>query len=408
MFTDKVILVVDDARTEYKTIRTYLEHEFPDSEVLGVSGCKGLTQVLAERIPDLAVVALPLAWGQLHDVLKRMTFRPECPIVFVPDAENVPAVVNDMRPGLDDCVVRPIAKAMQSAEGEDNPFLKLLEFAVMRGLLSTETPSLQGMDVTTPERSAHDQHVNQVYLMGKLTSTVAHDFNNLLTIIHGYGHLAIQELLDDGEVSKVVRYLEKIEEKTVLGGSLINKIMQFAHKPNSEAVALNLKSVVADMKDMLRGVVGEGIEFVVDLTDDEVPIRIDPKALELVLMNLVDNACDAMHGQGKLTIQVSQREVSSEEAATLHIAPGNYASLSISDTGVGMDQSTVENIFDAFFTTKKLGVGTGLGLASVHSCVREHGGVIFVRSEPGKGSTFEILWPRYDSTLQHSLGEASP
>src|SRR5690606_27048249 len=156
-------------------------------------------------------------------------------------------------------------------------------------------------------------------------------------------------LLDDGEVSKVVRYLEKIEEKTVLGGSLINKIMQFAHKPNSEAVALNLKSVVADMKDMLRGVVGEGIEFVVDLTDDEVPIRIDPKALELVLMNLVDNACDAMHGQGKLTIQVSQREVSSEEAATLHIAPGNYASLSISDTGVGMDQSTVENIFDAFF-----------------------------------------------------------
>src|SRR5690606_16378261 len=140
-------------------------------------------------------------------------------------------------------------------------------------------------DDVDQEKRTRELHAKQLYLIGKLTSTVAHDFNNLLTIIHGYSHLAVQELLDDGNVNKVIQYLEKIDDKTALGGSLINKIMQFSHKPRTESVVLNLNAVVADTQEMLRGVIGEGIEFVVELPEADVPIRIDPKALELVLMN---------------------------------------------------------------------------------------------------------------------------
>lgn len=402
MFSDKVILVVDDARTEHQTIRAYLEHELSGCELLGASGIKALTQVLAERTPDLAVVLVPLAWAQLSDVLKVMAFKADCPIIFVPDIERVSAVAQVMRQGMDDCIIRPAVKV---AENSDSTFLKLLGFAVFRVMYWSQTRS---SDEELLEKLAHKNHVDQVYLMGTLTSTVAHDFNNLLTIIHGYSHLAIQELLDEENIEKVVQYLEKIEEKTVLGGSLINKIMQFAHKPHAEAIVLPLNRVVDDMKDMLRGMVGEGIELVVDLPADDVPIRIDPKALELVLMNLVDNACDAMHGQGTLTIQIAQRELDQQEAAALGIDANTYAMLSITDTGVGMDASMTANIFNAFFTTKELGVGTGLGLASVYSCVRDHGGVIFVRSVPGDGATFEILWPRHDSHVEEGARGVAP
>ncbi len=402
MFADKVILVVKDAQTEHKTIRAYLEHEFSKSVILTVSGLKALTHVLTEQPPDLAVILAPVAWAELNDILARMATDSTCPIIFVPNEHCVNPVIETMRVGIDDCIIRPDSKTV---EYSSRTVLKLLEGAVYRGLRAFEPTLTAGVD---QEKKARDIHANQLYLIGKLTSTVAHDFNNLLTIIHGYSHLAVQELLDDGNVSKVIQYLEKIESKTAVGGSLINKIMQFSHKPSTEAVVLNLNAVVAESREMLRGVIGEGIEFVVELPDADVPIRIDPKAIELVLMNLVDNACDAMNGQGKLTIHVAQREINAEEAVALNIAPSTYASLRITDTGDGMDETTTANIFDAFFTTKKLGVGTGLGLASVHSCVQQHGGTIFVSSKPHDGTTFEILWPRDDTHIRHNLSEIAP
>lgn len=402
MFVDKVILVVKDAQTEHETIKAYLEHEFSDSVILAVSGLKALTHVLVEQPPHLAVIVAPVAWAELDEIMARMKADSLCPIIFVPNEHCVEPALKAMRLGIDDCIIRPNSK---TTEYSSRTILKLLECAVYRALQPSEPALTEDVE---QEKKAREIHANQLYLIGKLTSTVAHDFNNLLTIIHGYSHLAVQELLDDGNVPKVIQYMEKIEAKTALGGSLINKIMQFSHKPRSESVVLNLNAVVADTKEMLRGVLGEGIEFVVELPDADVPIRIDPKALELVLINLVDNACHAMHGQGKLTIHVEQREIDTEQAAALNIAPNIYASLRITDTGEGMDEMTTANIFDAFFTTKKLGVGTGLGLASVHSCVKQHGGEIFVRSQPARGTTFEILWPRDDTHRGQILGEMSP
>lgn len=402
MFMNKVILVVKDAQTEHTTIQTYLEHEFAENVILPVSGLKALSHVLIEEPPDMIVIVAPVAWAQLDEVLECINAESSSPIVFVPTMKCIDSVLKVMRPGIDDCIIRPNAKLV---EYPGRTLLKLLECAIHRAARAAE-PALS--EQISQESKAIDNHLNQIYLMGKLTSTVAHDFNNLLTIIHGYSHLATQELMNNGDLSKVIQYLEKIEGKTTLGGSLINKIMQFAHKPHAEAVVVNLNAAVTDVKEMLRDMISEGIEFVVDLPEADVPICIDPKALELVLMNLVDNACDAMQGQGKLSIHVIQRQIDAKHAATLNIAPNIYASLSITDTGVGMDEITTANIFDAFFTTKNLGVGTGLGLASVHSCVQEHGGVIFVRSEPGNGSTFEILWPLDNSHLGQDLSEISP
>src|SRR5690554_3069788 len=219
MIVDKVMRVVKDTQTEQKTIRAYLEHEFSGSIILTVSGLKALTHVLIEQPPVLAIVLAPVAWAEFDEVMTRMRADSSCPIIFVPNEHCVEPVLDAMRAGIDDCIIRPVSKTV---EYSSRTVLKLLECAAYRALRAFDPTVADDVD---QEKRTRELHAKQLYLIGKLTSTVAHDFNNLLTIIHGYSHLAVQELLDDGNVNKVIQYLEKIDDKTALSDSLINKIM---------------------------------------------------------------------------------------------------------------------------------------------------------------------------------------
>ncbi|MBA2663402.1 MAG: hypothetical protein H0U74_14030 [Bradymonadaceae bacterium] len=384
MLDDKFVLVLENEAGRAPRIGAYLERELSTGQVLSASSSRTLAQALEQRTFDLAVVSLPLDWGEASEVLDTIGSHHErCPIILALAPAIAHEAVKVMRLGIDDCVL---------LTANENTFFHLLHNSIVRMENAAKA-------AVHPERDEH------VYIMGQLASTVAHDFNNLLTIIHGYSHLAIRVLRDGKDPSLIATYLEKIADKTTRGSELVDKIMRFTRKPKSQPVVLNVTEFLRDMNDMLRQVIGEGIELDVELDAQSAPVFIDPKALELVLMNLVDNACDAMQGRGKLTIETAVVALDKEESRKRDMPQGRYVALRVSDTGAGMDERMTSQIFDAFFTTKQLGAGTGLGLASVQSSVREHDGHIFVQSTPGQGTTFEILWPCHDMASNQSLAE---
>jgi CheY-like chemotaxis protein len=158
---------------------------------------------------------------------------------------------------------------------------------------------------------------------------------------------------------------------------------------------LDVNAKIAEIEKMLRGVLGEDIDLRVKLQAGLGCVRADQSQIEQVILNLVVNARDAMPTGGRLVIQTSRVDVDDHfEDQFLGLKPGSYALISVSDTGIGMDQGTLGHIFEPFFTTKEKGKGTGLGLATVYGIVSQSGGKIWAYSEPGKGATFRIYLPR--------------
>lgn len=231
--------------------------------------------------------------------------------------------------------------------------------------------------------------------VGQLAGGVAHDFNNLLMVIMGYaGDLA--ERLDEADPLR--RKADEICRAGRRAASLTGQLLAFSRQQVLSPTILNLNAVVKDLHKMLGRLINENIKFVTELEPDLGSVKADQGQIEQVIVNLAVNARDAMPDGGRLTIQTSNVEISNL-LARQHpgMSPGAYVRLAITDTGTGMDAATQSHIFDPFFTTKERGKGTGLGLATVYGVVKQSGGFIWVYSEPGKGSTFEILLPRVKS-----------
>ncbi|HEY1219015.1 MAG TPA: PAS domain S-box protein [Bryobacteraceae bacterium] len=230
--------------------------------------------------------------------------------------------------------------------------------------------------------------------IGRLAGGVAHDFNNLLTIINGYGDLLLGEYQNGNPLRK---WVEEIRQAGERAANLTRQLLAFSRKQSVEPLPMYLRSVVAENQAMLRRLIGEDIELVVESDPAECLVMADPGQLHQVLMNLAVNAMDAMPRGGTLTIRTANVEVDEAyTAAHPEIAPGPYVSLLVSDTGVGIEKEHQPHIFDPFFTTKAEGEGTGLGLSTVYGIVRQLNGSIAVTSEPGRGAAFEVYLPRLD------------
>jgi len=241
--------------------------------------------------------------------------------------------------------------------------------------------------------------------VGRLAGGVAHDFNNLLTVI-----LSSVKLLNGASLDARAREdLLQIERAAERAADLTRQLLAFGRRQIVEPRVIDLNALTADLDKMLRRVIGEDIELHTILGRHLWCIRADPGQVEQVLMNMAVNARDAMPAGGRLTIQTANVTVGEERAANdPDLAPGEFVMVTVSDTGSGMDRATMAQIFEPFFTTKAAGKGTGLGLATCYGIVHQAGGSIRVNSEPGRGTTFEVYFPRdRDSVPIEEKGRAA-
>lgn len=229
--------------------------------------------------------------------------------------------------------------------------------------------------------------------VGRLAGTIAHDFNNYLSAIEGFCELA---LLKAGNAEAVARNIGKIRDVKVTASSLIKQLLSFSRKQPARPAPVDLNDVILGMKELLLPVMGSRVELGLDLDRRKCLVLADRSQLEQVIMNLSLNARDAMPKGGGFRLSTEHVFVD-EESAVMHVdlGTGEYVRLTVSDTGMGMDEDTVSHVFDPFFTTKSMGKGSGLGLTIVYTIVTQAGGCIGLQSEPGKGSTFTIHLPRY-------------
>ncbi len=225
---------------------------------------------------------------------------------------------------------------------------------------------------------------------------IAHDFNNLLTIILGYARI----LLEDSSISPQVRSnIEGIQQAAFRSIHLTRQLLTFSRHQSSEYKTVNLNQLVRDMEKMIRRLMGEEIRLVLSLDAEPANVFVDQGQMEQVIVNLVVNARDAINGTGSIFIQTGNLTIESGFATpTGPLQGGEYVTLSIRDTGVGIPEHILPNIFEPFFSTKETGKGTGLGLSTVYGIVKQSKGGILVRSAPNQGSTFTVLLPLQGAT----------
>ncbi|MFC1884773.1 PAS domain S-box protein [Thermodesulfobacteriota bacterium] len=235
------------------------------------------------------------------------------------------------------------------------------------------------------------QQAQKMESVGRLAGGVAHDFNNLLSVIIGYGELVFKDLQEDHQHYKP---LDQIIQAGVRAKELTRQLLAFSRKQVLEMRSTDVNKVVAGFQRLLQRVIGEDITLELNLAAEPCKVLADTSQIEQVLMNLSVNARDAMPHGGKLTIEVALTDLDEGYATNKpDVTPGKYVMISLSDTGHGMDAGTLEHIFEPFFTTKRKEKGTGLGLATSFGIIKQHGGSIWVYSEPQKGTTFRIYLP---------------
>ena len=228
--------------------------------------------------------------------------------------------------------------------------------------------------------------------VGRLSGGLAHDFNNLLCAISGHSELLADRLEPGHPASNNLAQIKKAADSAAV---LIRQLLAFSRQQVFYPRVVNLNRIVRDVETLFGRLIGEHIEFVTALDPTLGNVRVDPNQFEQVLVNLLLNARDAMVEGGKLKVTTSEVNLEGNLHSRHGIVPeGCYVVVSVSDTGMGMDQETQSRIFEPFFTTKELGKGTGLGLATVYGIVRQSGGFIWVYSELGHGTIFKIYIPR--------------
>jgi two-component system cell cycle sensor histidine kinase/response regulator CckA len=237
------------------------------------------------------------------------------------------------------------------------------------------------------------RNAQQMEAIGRLAGGIAHDFNNILSIIMGHGELLLRTANLDEQGRNGVDQIRRAAQRAA---SLTQQLLAFSRKQVLQPRVLDLNEAVTDVRNMLARIIGEDIELVANLHAAPVFIKADPGQVEQVLMNLAINARDAMPQGGKLMMETSWEEITADSARDLEVRPGHYGLLKVTDTGHGIDATTLPHIFEPFFTTKPWGKGTGLGLAMVYGIMKQSGGGIQVESTSGTGTTFRIYLPGQD------------
>jgi len=276
----------------------------------------------------------------------------------------------------------------------------LLDEQVVGGII------VNARDVTEQEEAENRFRQSQkMEALGQLVGGIAHDFNNLLTVMTVSSSMLLDDLASDDARRADV---EEIRDATERAAALTNQLLVFSRKQVMQPRNISLNELIVDVQRLLRRLIGDDIELSTALEKQLAPIHADPGQIEQVLINLVVNARDAMPDGGTIRVATSNIELAEQSEGRRVGAPaGSYVLLSVSDTGTGMTPEVQERLFEPFFTTKEQGKGTGLGLATVHGIVKQSGGDLWVYSEMGQGTTFNVYFPALSSDATPELERAT-
>lgn len=255
-------------------------------------------------------------------------------------------------------------------------------------------------DVT--ERRSQERHLQQILrvdAVGRLAGGIAHDFRNILMAVNGYSDMILRSL---PEADPNHRRAKQIKLSGMRGAALTSQFLAFSRQQILQPKVIDLNAIVTTLAvnsdSMLRRLIREDIDLVINLSPTLGRVKADPTQVEQILVNLAVNASDAMPQGGRLLLETGETYLDDAYARQHHpTKPGHYVMLAVTDTGTGMDEATVARIFEPYFTTKEVGKGTGLGLATVYGIVKQSGGYVWVYSEPGLGTTFKVYLPRVDA-----------
>ncbi len=300
-----------------------------------------------------------------------------------------------------------VIKAISSMrEGKSQEFIfhitdnkKMIHTFRARGtILSEENKEdviLLILDDITEQRLIEQQMYSAQRLesVGRLAGGVAHDFNNLLFVILNYVDFAIKEVEKE---TKIYEYLNNIREASIRASDLTRQLLSFSRRDISEKSVIDINTAIKNIIKLVKRIIGENIDIEFIESSNIKPVLMDPGHFDQILMNLIVNAKDAMPAGGKIIINTDIINVTEDyNQQRISLKKGSYSIVSITDTGVGMDDSILKRIFEPFFTTKDKDKGTGLGLSTVYGLVKRYMGEIFVYSEVNRGTIFKIYLPSF-------------
>ncbi len=258
--------------------------------------------------------------------------------------------------------------------------------------------SLKKREAEKEELEEKLRHSQKMEAIGTLAGGVAHDFNNILMAINGYGILLQSELEEE---SRLWSYADQIVKAGDRAANLTHRLLAFTRKQIIAPRPIIIDDTIANIEKMLARLITEDVELKLDLNAHDAVAVVDPSQLDQVMINLVANARDAMPQGGRITVATCVVSLD-DDFVKRHDQDktGDYVLVSVTDSGIGMEENIVKRIFDPFFTTKEVGKGTGLGLSMVYGIVRQHNGIIEVDTKTGKGSAFRIYFPLFNPVAE--------
>jgi two-component system cell cycle sensor histidine kinase/response regulator CckA len=385
----RILLVVEDNPGDARLLREMvIGHDWMDTEFTHVESMSEAEVHLSERPVDVILLDLGLPDAQgLEAVRRAHAAAPSVPLVVLTGRDDELLAAQALREGAQDYLL----KGQIEAPG----LLRSIRYAIERKL-------------TEDARTISENELLQAQKLesiGRLAGGIAHDFNNMLFAIQGYAELLTQDLgsADPARLApeELLISVNAISDAAKRAATLTAQLLAFSRRQVVTDEVLDLNQMVTAICPMVRQLIGKSTRLILKLDPATGHMRADAGQVDQIVVNLVINARDAMPDGGTVTIETGNTAFDDFHAPG-HVdgTPGPYVFLAITDTGIGMDQTTREHIFEPFFTTKNVGSGTGLGLATTYGVVHQAGGRVFVYSEPGKGSAFKLYFPRVDAAVE--------
>lgn len=371
------ILHLEDNASDAALIRFTLEAEEIDCRMTQVQNRAEFVEALSNGGVDLILsdYSLPSFDGLSAAELVNRRW-PQIPLILVSGTLGEELAIDSLKGGATDYVLKSR--------------LSRLGPAVRRAMREVETAAERR------RLEAHFIEAQKMEVVGQLAAGVAHDFNNILGVIIGYNEIIESEVPIDSPLLASTREIRHASDRATV---LVRQLLVFSRKQTVQPVVLDLNTVLTDIDSMLRRLIGEDIHLVIAPAMLLGRVNADPGYLGQILMNMAVNARDAMPHGGTLTVSTANAVLDEAQARRHGAAPGAYVRVSVIDTGGGMSDEVQAHLFEAFFTTKAKGEGTGLGLATCLTIVQQSGGHIRVQSEVGRGTRFDVYFPRVEAPL---------